>query len=226
MGPGRPPEERRSTIVPHEIFLHEVNTTFVWHGTALLGLCVWQSLFGGYVLWAEIELRSRTGSCCAKYCSRGLEATDGCGLAPCIFQGSCGRSARLQRDLHHIPHTAMDVTSPGFTPTPTNTMSDTTEIANMSGEEEGHWGPPLVLEIPELVALIFAHLSSPRDLVNMACTSKRYSETALQLLWESPDVPGDPLKHMVVLFPDPVEAMLLPHPVRLPLSESLRVLTD
>jgi len=87
------------------------------------------------------------------------------------------------------------------------------QVANMAGREESHWGPPLALEIPELAALIFSLLSSPRDLVNIACTAKRYSGPALRILWESPDVAGDPLRNMVVLFPPNIQTLLLPHPV-------------
>ncbi|KZO95081.1 hypothetical protein CALVIDRAFT_188700 [Calocera viscosa TUFC12733] len=72
--------------------------------------------------------------------------------------------------------------------------------------------PPTALEIPELLVLILSLLSSSWDLVNVACTARRFSDSALRLLWENPDFPGNPLKNMVTLFPDNIKSMLLPQP--------------
>ncbi|KZT56461.1 hypothetical protein CALCODRAFT_497375 [Calocera cornea HHB12733] len=70
-------------------------------------------------------------------------------------------------------------------------------------------GPPLAMEIPELVELVLSKVARTSDLVSMACTARRYADIALKLLWEHPDFKGDPLRNMASLFPTGIKNSLL-----------------
>ncbi|EJT97874.1 hypothetical protein DACRYDRAFT_24817 [Dacryopinax primogenitus] len=59
------------------------------------------------------------------------------------------------------------------------------------------------LEIPEVLDSICVHLDD-RDLVNMACACKSFTDVCMRILWESPVFEGSPLVRMSRLFPDGV----------------------
>ncbi|KZO98849.1 hypothetical protein CALVIDRAFT_423334 [Calocera viscosa TUFC12733] len=67
---------------------------------------------------------------------------------------------------------------------------------------------PRPLQITELCLAIMQEVEEPRDLVSMACTSRRFTGMCLRLLWESPDFNGSPLVSMSYLFRDNVKNQL------------------